>query len=186
MDVRDIYEEGDPGTVIAEAARGADLTLLAQEGGTGADSLAPRPIHHIILSAGGPVLMLPRSGLADAIGRRVVVAWNGSREAARAVKDAMPFLESAEAVTLVAAGDEAAASLDTVTALLKRHGAPATARQIDQEHGVGATLLAAAAAEHADLFVMGAYGHSRLREIVLGGATREVLRGAQTPVLLSC
>ena len=65
MAVRDIYEEGDPGTVIAEAARGADLTVVAQEGGSGIDSLAPQPIHHIILSAGGPVLMLPRTGLRE-------------------------------------------------------------------------------------------------------------------------
>ena len=78
----------------------------------GLDALAPQPIHHIILSAGGPVLMLPRAGLGEAVGRRVVVAWNGSREAARAVKDALPFLIAAEAVTVVAAGEDAAASLD--------------------------------------------------------------------------
>jgi nucleotide-binding universal stress UspA family protein len=184
MAVRDVYEEGDPGTLIAEAARAADLTVVAQEGGS--DSLAPQPIHHVILSAGGPVLMLPRVGLGEAVGRRAVVAWNGSREAARAAKDALPFLTAAEAVVVVAAGEDAAGSLDAITALLKRHGAPATAKQIDQGHGVGATLLAAAAAESADLLVMGAYGHSRLREIVLGGATREILRGAQLPVLLSC
>ena len=186
MAVRDVYEEGDPGTVIAEAARGADLTLVAQEGGSGTDSLAPQPIHHIILSAGGPVLMLPRTGLRDVIGRHAAVAWNGSREAARAVKDALPFLVAAEAVTLIAAGEEAAASLDAITAMLKRHGAPAEAKQVDTGRGAGATLLTAAAAAGADLLVMGAYGHSRLREIVLGGATREVLHGAQLPVLLSC
>jgi len=186
MAVRDVYEEGDPGTVIAEAARGADLTVVAQEGGGGMDALAPQPIHHIILSAGGPVLMLPRSGLGEFIGKRAVVAWKGSRESARAVKDALPFLVDAEAVTVVAAGEDAAASLDTITALLKRHGAPVTAKQIEPGSGAGATLLDAAAAERADLLVMGAYGHSRLREIVLGGATREVLRGARIPVLLSC
>ena len=115
-----------------------------------------------------------------------MVAWNGSREAARAVKDALPFLVDAEAVTVVAAGEDAAASLEPITALLKRHGAPVTAKQIEPGSGAGATLLDAAAAERADLLVMGAYGHSRLREIVLGGATREVLRGARIPVLLSC
>ena len=98
MAVRDIYEEGDPGELMAEAARGADLTIVAQEGGPGLDALAPQPIHHVILSAGGPVLVLPRAGLDPALGRRVVVAWNGSREAARAAKDALPFLMAAEAV----------------------------------------------------------------------------------------
>jgi nucleotide-binding universal stress UspA family protein len=186
MAVRDIYEEGDPGELLAEAARGADLTIAAQEGGTGLDALAPQPIHHVILSAGGPVLVLPRAGLGDPLGRRVAVAWNGSREAARATKDALPFLTSAEAVILLAAGEDAAAALDAGTGLLKRHGAAVSAKQIEPSRAHGAMLLDAAAAEGADLLVMGAYGHSRLREIVLGGATREVLRDARIPVLLSC
>ena len=186
MAVRDIYEEGDPGELLAEAARGADLTIAAQEGGSGLDALSPQPIHHVILSAGGPVLVLPRVGCAPTLGRRVAVAWNGSREASRAAKDALPFLVGAEAVTLMAAGEDAAASLDAGAGLLKRHGAPVTAKQVEPGRSHGAMLLDAAAAEGADLLVMGAYGHSRLREIVLGGATREVLRSARIPVLLSC
>ncbi len=186
MAVRDIYEEGDAGELLAEAARGADLTILAQEGGSGLDALAPQPINHVILSAGGPVLVLPRSGLDPTVGRRVVVAWNGSREAARAAKDALPLLVTAEAVIMVAAGEDAVSTLDAGANLLKRHGAKVTARQIELGRGHGAVLLDAAAAENADLLVMGAYGHSRLREIVLGGATREVLRGARLAVLLSC
>jgi nucleotide-binding universal stress UspA family protein len=186
--VREIYEEGDPGEVIAEVARGADLTLVAQGGGGGGgalDALGPQPIHHVVLSAGGPVLMLPRSGLGQRIGGRVLVAWNGSREAARAVKDALPFLVAAEAVVVAGAGVQAATGLDAAVALLKRHGAPATAKQIEPAAGPGATLLGSAESERADLLVMGAYGHSRLRELVLGGATREVLRDARIPVLLS-
>ena len=186
MAVRDIYEEGDPGDVIAETARGADLTVVPQPVSGGLDALGPQPIHHIILSAGGPVLMLPREGLGEAVGRRVVIAWNGSREAARAVKDAMPFLIAAEAVTVAAAGEDAAASLNSIAALLRRHGAPVTSKQVEHGHGAGATLLGVAQSEGADLLVMGAYGHSRLREIVLGGATREVMRDARLAVLLSC
>lgn len=186
MAVRDVYEEGDAGELLADAARGADLTVLAQEGGSGLEALNPQPIHHVILSAGGPVLVLPREGLGPDLGRRVVVAWNGSREAARAAKDALPFLETADTVTLIAAGDDAGATLDAGTGLLKRHGAKVTARQIDLGRAHGATLLDASAAADADLLVMGAYGHSRLREIVLGGATREVLRNARVAVLLSC
>jgi nucleotide-binding universal stress UspA family protein len=186
MAVRDIYEEGDAGDLLAEAAHGADLTVVAQEGGAGLDAaLGPQPIHHVILSAGGPVLVLPRAGLGATLGQRVVVAWNGSREAARAAKDALPFLTAAESVTLIAAGEDASASLDAGTALLKRHGAKVATRQVEPGLGQGATLLDAAMAEGADLLVMGAYGHSRLREIVLGGATREVLRSARLPVLLS-
>ena len=187
MAVRDLYKEGDPGDIIAETARGVDLTVMAQPAGHGIDALAPQPIHHVILSAGGPVLMLPREGLGDAVGRHVLVAWNGSREAARAVKDALPFLTTAETVTVVAAGEDAGTSLDTVTTLLKRHGVAAKVEQIEPAHGgTGATLLGAVRSAGADLLVMGAYGHSRLREIVLGGATREVMRDAHLAVLFSC
>jgi nucleotide-binding universal stress UspA family protein len=192
MAVRDIYEEGDPGEVIAEAARGADLTIVAQPEAAGLvdAALEPQPIHHVVLSAGGPVLMPPRAEAGQQpeqrLGRRVLVAWNGSREAARALKDALPFLAEADAVVLAAAGEQAAAGLDAAAALLKRHGAPVAAKQIPSvAGGAGATLLGAAEAEGADLLVMGAYGHSRLRELVLGGATREVLRDARVPVLLS-
>ena len=87
---------------------------------------------------------------------------------------------------MIGAGEDAAASLDAVSSLLKRHRVPVTVKQIEPGHGVGATLLGVAQSERADLLVMGAYGHSRLREIVLGGATREVLRDAHLPVLLSC
>src|SRR5688500_18968625 len=135
MAVRDVYEEGDPGEVIAEAAHGADLTIVAQPeaGGLVEAALEPQPIHHVVLSAGGPVLMLPRAEAGQQqqqLGRRALVAWNGSREAARALKDALPFLAAADAVVLAAAGEQAAAGLDAAAALLKRHGAPATARQI--------------------------------------------------------
>src|SRR4051794_12858603 len=92
MAVRDLYEEGDAGRLLVEAARGADLTVLAQEGGSGLDAWAPQPIHHVVLASGGPVLMLPRREIPPAPGRRAVLAWNGSREAARAAKDALPLL----------------------------------------------------------------------------------------------
>jgi nucleotide-binding universal stress UspA family protein len=187
LPVRDLYEEGDPGAMIAEAARGADLTLAAQESVGGLDALAGQPIDHIILSAGGPVLMLPRQGCDSGMGRRPAVAWNDSREAARALKDALPFLVTAEEVTLLAGGEDAAASLDAAAGLLRRHAAPVRTRQLPALHGsAGVALLEAAAVDGADLLVMGAYGHSRLREIVLGGATRDVLRRADIPVLFSC
>lgn len=186
LPVRDIYEEGDPGELIAEAARGADLTIMAQAATEGLEALAPHPIDHVILSAGGPVLMLPRSRFAEPLGRRPVVAWNGSRESARALKDALPFLVTAEAVTLVAGGEEAGQTLDSAAAFLRRHAAEPATRQIEMGRGHGASLLGAVEAVGGDLLVMGAYGHSRLREIVLGGATREVLRGATLPVLFSC
>lgn len=186
LPVRDIYEEGDPGEIIAEAARAVDLTVASQAPSDVLDALAPHPIDHVILSAGGPVLMLPRDGAPERLGARPVVAWNGSREAARALKDALPLLVTAEAVTLVAGGEEAGQTLEMAVAMLRRHAVNVAAQQVAWGHGHGATLLDAVTGVAGDLLVMGAYGHSRLREIVLGGATREVLRASPVPVLFSC
>lgn len=185
--LRDLYEEGDPGQFIAEAARTVDLTLAAQSSAGGVDALVPQPIDQVILGAGGPVLMLPQEDVRGPVGQRLLIAWNGSREAARALKDALPFCIGAQAVTVYAGGEDAAATLEAAAALLRRHAiAVRTETAEGAGSSAGASLLEAAAAHGADLIVMGAYGHSRLREIVLGGATREVLRQARTPVLFSC
>ena len=115
---------------------------------------------------------------------RIIAGWNGSREAARALHEALPFLCGAQRVVLCAIGKEAARDLEAAVAMLKRHGAPVEAQAIDQPDGdAGEALLAQAAALGSDLLVMGTYGHARLRELVFGGATRHVLRAATLPVL---
>jgi nucleotide-binding universal stress UspA family protein len=119
-----------------------------------------------------------------------LVAWNASREATRAAHDALPFLHAAERVVLCAIGDPATADpgLEDAAAMLDRHGVAVQVEQVpgpDSGTGVGEALLARAAEHGADLLVMGAYGHSRLREFVLGGTTRRVLREATLPVLFS-
>ena len=179
-----LAEEGDAADVLARFAASADLLVLSQEepgAGAGiADELA--------LRAAPPILFLPYAGAWDEIGRRVLVAWNGSREAARAMRDALPLLARAESVTLVAADMPPAreAELDRARAFLERHGVAATTRKLPgTDVQAGDVLLNAIADEGADLLVMGAYGHSRLRELVLGGATRHVLRHMTAPVLMS-
>ena len=119
-------------------------------------------------------------------GSRVLVAWNGKREAARAAHDALPFLRAAERVVLCAVGEVAGAGLDDAAGMLRRHGVPVRAERVaGGDLHAGEILLARAAADRADLLVLGAYGHSRLRELVLGGATRHVLHHATLPVLFS-
>jgi nucleotide-binding universal stress UspA family protein len=115
----------------------------------------------------------------------VLVAWNGSREAARAAHDALPFLtRGAGLVVLCAVGERAAAGLDDAAAMLARHGVPVRAERVGgPDANAGEILLARAAAHGADLLVMGAYGHGRLRELVFGGANRDALRAAKLPVL---
>ena len=136
-------------------------------------------------AAGAPVLMVP-PGVSGVIGRTVLVAWNGKREAARAAHDALPFLQGAERVELCAIGEGAGAGLDDAAGMLRRHGVPVQAERLaGGDLHAGEMLLAQAVAHRADLLVMGAYGHSRLRELVIGGATRHVLHHATLPVLFS-
>jgi nucleotide-binding universal stress UspA family protein len=173
--------EGDAGQLLTEVARTADL-VLAAKGDVGRME-GTRVVEHLVMAAGVPVLMLPPDA-PDAFGTTVMAAWNGSREATRAVHEALPFLSGAERVALCAIGEEAGRDLDGAAAMLRRHGVAVQPEQIDQPDGAaGEALLARAAAHAADLLVMGAYGHARLRELVFGGATRHVLRAAGLPVL---
>ena len=138
----------------------------------------------LVAAAGVPVLVLP-ADTPEHLGRTVLVAWNGSREAARAAHDALPFLtRGAGLVVLCAVGEDAARHLDDAATMLARHGVPVRAERVPgSDAGAGEILLARAAAHGADLLVMGAYGHARLRELVFGGATRDTLRQARLPVL---
>jgi nucleotide-binding universal stress UspA family protein len=188
-----IYHEADEtGSVIAEAAL-YDLVVLGQPdpdaGVGGVFGLRPQ---EIVLGCGRPVLVIPYAGDFADIARRVLVAWNGSREASRALHDAMPLLEGAEAVTVIeidpsaaGAGPPAVAAA-AVAVALPRRGIRATAETTTAgDIGVENLLLSRAADLSADLLVMGAYGHSRLREFVLGGVSRGIFRHMTVPVLMA-
>jgi nucleotide-binding universal stress UspA family protein len=183
--------EGDPAELVALHARYADLAILGQTDPDYPGSGAPVP-EAVLLGSGRPLLVIPYVGRWDAFGRRVLVAWNGSREAARAVNDALPLLERAEAVTVLAvnpargiAGDGDVPAAD-IALHLARHGVKAeAAHTMAEDVAVGEILLSRAADFSSDLIVMGGYGHSRLREFVFGGVTRTLLRHMTAPVLLS-
>lgn len=175
-------EGGPRGRLLAEAARTTDL-ILARRAGMGTDE--PDVLDDLVTAAGVPVLALPPDVSGD-LGRTVLVAWNGSHEATRAVHDALPFLQGAKNVILCAVGKEAGATLEPAAEMLRRHGVAVQPATVDQPDGdAGEVLLAEAAAHGVDLLVMGAYGHARLRELVFGGATRHVMREAGLPVLFS-
>ncbi|MBE9552893.1 MAG: universal stress protein, partial [Proteobacteria bacterium] len=130
----------------------------------------------------------PYIGAQAEIGRNVLVAWNGSREAARAVSDAMPILEAADSIEVFAVEPRGIGDIPgaDIAQHLARHGLKTDAAKtagLDIE--VGDVLLNQVADGGADLIVMGAYGHSRMRELVLGGATRHILGHMTVPVLLS-
>lgn len=140
-----------------------------------------------IMESGRPVLMLP-AARREQLGKVVAVAWNGSVEAARAVSAALPFLAQAERVLLLTGvkGEPIEPSLDSLAEWLGHHGIKAEQKRVSLEGWpVGDQLVEEAAAVGADLVVMGAYGHSRVRETIFGGATRAVLNDATLPVLLA-
>ena len=177
---------------LATNARYADLVILGQ---TDTEDPAAGPHYlpeEVILGCGRPALMVPYIGPTATFGERVMVAWDASREAARAVNDALPLLERAKAVSVVTVnpreqafghGEEPGADIGLH---LARHGIKVDVQRVEA-HDLDApnAILSHLANESADLLVMGAYGHSRLREFVLGGATRGILAEMTVPVLMS-
>lgn len=184
---------GFPTDVAVVHARYADLTILGQldpENDWHA-VLCPRP-EDVALSAGHPVLVVPYAGKLSSVGRRVLVAWDTSREATRAIGDAMPFLLAADAVTVICVdpqpsweGHGPAAGVDLGTHLARCGVRVEIERTVSGGLDVGNLLLSRAADLGADLLVMGAYGHSRVRELVLGGTTRTVLQSMTLPTLMA-
>jgi nucleotide-binding universal stress UspA family protein len=176
---------------IRHAARCADIAIVGQvDPDAPEEAIAVRP-EELAMGSGGPVIVVPYVGAAEEFGRRMVIAWNGSREAARAVHDALPLLRAAESVWIVSINAEADSEGEPAPAAqlaqyLADHGIKAEPQALRSDDIRAADLLLSRIADlGADSLVMGCFGHSRLREFVLGGMTREVLRHMTVPVLLS-
>ncbi len=140
-----------------------------------------------LLYSGRPLLLAPPTP-QEVIGNRIAIAWDGSAEASRAVGAALPFLRLADAVTAitVAEDDKTDAPVEDLARYLSWHGIQADTRNIDLEsRTIGEAILAAVRHETADLLVMGAYSHNRLRELVFGGATRYILDESAMPVFMT-
>lgn len=185
-----IETRGHAADLVALCARTRDMTVLGQaDPGEAGLGLAPSLAGHVALSTGRPVLMVPHGGASATFGERILIAWNASAQAARAVNDALPLLARAKRVTILEIGpeivDEASPGAD-IGPHLKRHGVEAEVRRMTADDvEVGDLLLSQAADAAADLVVMGVYGHSRVREFVLGGVSRRLLRHATVPLLMS-
>ena len=171
-------------------ARYADLVVVGQADPV--PTVTPSDLPEVTaLATGRPVLVVPYVG-AKAPGKVALVCWNASREAARAVVDALPFLEAAQKVIVLAVNPESSAAGHgaepgaDVAAWLSRHGVKVTVqREVAPDADVGGVILSRAADHGADLIVMGIYGHSRMRELVLGGASRSLLGSMTVPVLMA-
>ena len=177
--------------MVIDHGRYADLIVVTQVDREGEEGVELDFDERVVMEAGRPVLVLPRVDLPKKLGK-VLVGWNGTRESARALFDALPVLKRADEATVVwvdpqrereQAGVLAGADIATV---LARHGAKVTSEPLATAGlNAGEALLQRAGDAGADMLVMGAYGHSRMREFVFGGATRHVLRHAKIPVLMS-
>lgn len=176
----------EAGETIATLARLYDMTIVLQPDSSIAsyDNHIPQ---EILFSSGGPMLMVPyiHKGPLDA--QHVGIAWDGSRLAARAWRDALPFLMGAKAVTVIAVNEEASeASSDRLVSHLTRRGIAARVQRLTTDRGnIQGAILSIAAESSMGLLVMGGYGHSRLHERILGGVTRSMFDTMTVPVLMS-
>jgi nucleotide-binding universal stress UspA family protein len=180
------------GDGLARQAAFADLLVLSQDdpAESTTDVVTSLP-EYVILNCARPVLVVPHGHVFGAVGRGVLVGWNGSREASAAIEGAIPLMRGAESVSLaifeppVPAGTSGIDAQAGLAAWLGRHGIRAAVLVRPAAADVGAQLLALAGELRADLLVMGCYGHARLRELLLGGASRSVLRSMTVPVLMA-
>ena len=185
-------EGGDPVTEVARQSLYADLIILSR------DESNHSTVDKVLLAASCPTLELPPSYQSNGSFDRILVAWKGTREAARAMHDALPVLHQANDITFVTFGEPNDQEKQSLTSYLSVHGINAEIEQqslenllaepglqSDIEHSIGRRLLALSKEENRDLLVMGAYGHSRLSEAILSGVTHQVSRKAEIPVLMS-
>jgi nucleotide-binding universal stress UspA family protein len=185
--------EGDVAEIPILHARYADMVIVGQVAPELHAVQAGREVpERLLLGVGRPILVVPYAGAFKTVGERVLVAWNASREATRAVNDALPILQQASQATVLAINPRRGVSGDgdvpgaDLALHLSRHGVNAEASSLaTADVAVAPMLLSRVADLQADLLVMGGYGHSRVREIILGGVTREILRSMTVPTVLS-
>lgn len=186
--------DGTPSACVALIGRTSDLVVVSQENRDDVEAAHEVEfVEQTLLSAGRPVLVVPSSGEFPVIGERVLYCWDGSREAARALADAAPLLRTASHLVVLtmdegaASRKEASVPFEDLSTYCIAQGMPAPdhVRRDIKGVGVGSTILNAAADHSADLIVMGAYGHSKLREWAMGGATASILQSMTVPIMFS-
>ena len=175
--------------VVTREARAADTFVALRP--NGAPNEPEHLVESVLFGSGRHLFLVPNRRPAKAMLKRIVVAWNGSRESARALAEALPYLHKATEAAVVVVDDEppmeakAVLGLDAVNHL-KHHDINAVLHRVRmRDNDVGMTLIAEARRLEADLIVMGAYGHSRVREWLLGGATYTLLHKAPIPLLIA-
>lgn len=185
------FVEDDVASTLSLHGRYVDLLIMGQADASDALSLRESVVEQVILDVCRPVLVIPYIGAPGPLGKNVMVAWNASREAMGAVHDALPLLRTADTVHVLSVNPPGSAGQGyfpgaDISLHLARHGIRANASFTEaSELSVGDTLLSRAADKQVDLIVMGGYGHSRYRELIVGGVTRQLLQSMTVPVLMS-
>jgi nucleotide-binding universal stress UspA family protein len=178
---------GETGRDIMRLARYFDLTILGQ--GNPDQERSSEIVESTLFGSGRPILIVPYIFKEPGRLKTAVVGWDGGNTAARALADALPLLARAQNVQIVTVADRADETVRRshleLIRHLARHGMEAEARTLFSVGDPANTLLSHAADSSADLLVMGGYGHSRMRELILGGVTRDILRSMTVPVLMS-
>jgi nucleotide-binding universal stress UspA family protein len=185
--------EGSAASVVPQHARFADLCIVSQQTRGDATSAGYTFSEAVLVSAGRPVVFVPAGGSFDTLGRQLLVAWNSSRACARALNDALPLIEHAEHITVLALNPTQymdryrALAPEQIVAHLKHHNATVEAIRLEgiARDAIADVVQAEARRVGADLIVAGAFGHPRLWEQVAGGVTRDLLTRMTLPILMS-
>ncbi len=192
LELDSYIEEGNIIGILSDYARYSDLVILGQSQPDDPDNISEGLADHLVIEGGAPCLVIPYIGTRQTLGKRVLVAWNESRESARALRDSLPLLQQADQVSVLLIKhkshneDHTAMQGKVILGYLADHGISGkTSLCIDNHLDPGDTMLAQASDNDCDLIVMGAYGHSRLREMVLGGVTRHLLKEMTVPIFIS-
>jgi nucleotide-binding universal stress UspA family protein len=178
---------------LIELAKSVDLTIMGQRPpNSGSDGAARFRPEDFVIAAGRPVLVVPYAGIFETVGKRILVAWDGTREAIRALNDALPLLLDAETVIVMFVGtkerdiEQHSPAVERIVRHLRRHGINATEEKtLRSGLAVSDVLLSRAADLAADMIVAGGYHHSQLRETLIGGVSRDLLQHMTVPVLMS-
>jgi nucleotide-binding universal stress UspA family protein len=184
--------EGDVVPLLCHAAAGYDWLIMERGGFRGDAPVGFGNVSRCVFGSSKPVLVVPEQAQVTDVGRRVLLAWNGSRQSALAIHAALPLLERADSVWVLDGRDDPYASTcslpsEDIGAWLRDHGITAETRLLTEAERLqaGPSLLAIAGQETADLLVMGAWGRSRLSEMVLGGTTRHLFMNSAIPMLVA-
>jgi nucleotide-binding universal stress UspA family protein len=186
-----VAQLGSVSAIVATKARFADLVLLPHPYGKESSPEAEAVLEAALFDGAAPVLLLPGTLLPETLGKRVVIGWNQGREAMAAIRRALPLLRQADLVNIAVVdpptyGPERSDPGGALCQMLVRHGVKAEVSVLAKTMPrVSDILMRHVRDQNADLLVMGAYGHSRFREAILGGPTRDMLELAQGPVFLA-